>query len=104
MRFNTQWLIKTIAAVLFYLTSFASLLASEVTHVWTFGDVTNRVGLLGIKDGVGQYRTQILYGPRWNEYWELPVHIYTFVLLVFFAGLLIGFGFVGLRRLKKKSL
>ena len=78
--------------------------ASEVTHAWTFGNVTNRVGLLGITDGVGRYRTEILYGPGWNDYLSVSLHIYTFVLLVLFVVVGIGYGFWVLSHPKKGRL
>jgi hypothetical protein len=99
-----QVVMKMVAALVFNLLLITRPLASEVTHAWTFGDVTNRVGLLGIKDDDGRYRTQILYGPGWNDYWEVDLHIYTFVTTVLFVALGVGcvFCLIYLLRRSKK--
>ena len=55
--------------------------ASETTHLWVYGNITNRVGIIGIKDGIGKYRTEIIYGYGVFDHVYLNVHIHTFVSL-----------------------
>lgn len=102
MHYFRRWFVEMSCVVALSLMPSTSVMASEMTHVWTIGDVTNRVGLLGIKDGVGKYRTEILYGPGWNEYLSVPLHIYTFVLVVLFVVVVIGYGFWVLSHPKKR--
>ena len=89
--------------LLIFFASITCPLASEVTHLWTFGNSTDRIGLIGVKHDEGVYRTHIVYGPMPTDYIDLHMHIYVFSLLILLNITLIIFCSIAIYNRNKKN-